>query len=248
MNSRLDLVGASVLPWAFPALDQAAEPRAPSANEGGVAEPAPAANGSEDLVAQLIAQRTEEAFAEGLQRGLAEGRVKGYAVGLEEGVEAGRQRLAAQAQRLGQVVAALSGPIAALEPALEDAVVALALEVARCVIGAEVSHSREYLVRLIREAIAKVPIEMGAPQIALHPADLALVKSLAPEIEQASAVLVADEAIEPGGCLVVAKANQVPARDVQWQPRAGEGLSQVDLTLASRWRSVMLTLFDAADD
>jgi hypothetical protein len=57
-------------------------------------------------------------------------------------------------------------------------------------------------------------------------------------------VLVADEAVEAGGCLVVADGEGAPVEDRRWYPRSGEGVSQVDLTLASRWRSVILTLFD----
>jgi hypothetical protein len=34
---------------------------------------------------------------------------------------------------------------------------------------------------------------------------------------------------------------------MRWQSRANESRSQVDLTLASRWRSVMLTLFEGED-
>jgi hypothetical protein len=125
--------------------------------------------------------------------------------------------------------------------------VALALEVARHVIGSEVSQSRDYLVRLIREAIAKVPIEMGAPSVLLNPTDLGVIGALAPEIEDAGIALVSDESIEPGGCVVIANGDDLPVKDRRWHPRAGEGVSQVNLTLASRWRSVMLTLFDGEE-
>lgn len=247
MSSQVNLAGASILPWAFPTLDEVAAPPAEYADH----EPLPPELADDDEPAPILAGLAAEAaqgYAEGLERGIAEGRVRGYAMGLEEGVAAAQHRLAAEAQRLAAIIARLGAPIAALEPDLEEAVLGLALEVARCVIGGEVSRSRDYLVRLIRDAIAKVPIEMGAPQIVLNPADLDLVRTVAPEIEQASATLVADESVEPGGCLVIANGNDTPVRDVRWHPRAGEGVSQVNLTLPSRWRSVMLNLFDAADD
>jgi flagellar biosynthesis/type III secretory pathway protein FliH len=116
------------------------------------------------------------------------------------------------------------------------------------VIGTEVSRSHAYLVRLIREAIGRVPIEMGAPKILLNPADLDLVRELAPDIDGNRAALIADETVEPGGCLVIADGDETPIVDRRWHPRAGEGMSQVDLTLASRWRSVILSLFDGEDD
>ena len=104
-----------------------------------------------------------------------------------------------------------------------------------------------YLVRLIREAIAKVPIEMGAPSVLLNPADRSLISNLAPEIEDDGIVLLDDDSIEPGGCVVIANGDDAPLKDRRWHPRAGEGVSQVNLTLSSRWRSVMLTLFDGEE-
>ena len=59
---------------------------------------------------------------------------------------------------------------------------------------------------------------------------------------------IAHASLRPGGCLVIANGDDVPIRDVRWHPRAGEGVSQVNLTLSSRWRSVMLSLFDAEEE
>jgi flagellar assembly protein FliH len=201
----------------------------------------------ERAVGEIVQEQIANGYAEGLQRGLAEGREKGYAAGIDAGSKAADQSLAAQTHRLAAIITRLGAPISALERPVEEAVTALALEVARCVIGSETSRSREYLVRLIREAIAKVPIEMGAPRVVLNPADLELIRKLAPEIENGSASLVGDGAVEAGGCLVVADGEGAPIKDMRWHPRAGEGMSQVDLSLASRWRSVMLALFEGEE-
>ncbi|HJU19453.1 MAG TPA: FliH/SctL family protein, partial [Stellaceae bacterium] len=191
--------------------------------------------------AALVAAEAARGHAEGLERGLAEGREKGYAEGFAAGTRAAEQALAAEARRLAAIVRSLGSPIPALERAVEDAVLALALEIARCVIGGEIARSHEPLLRLIRAAIAKVPIEMGAIEIVLNPADLDLVRTLAPEIEEAGAALIGDMAVEIGGCLVIGHDD---AKDVRWHPRLREGVSQVDLSLAARWRNVILTLFD----
>ena len=131
---------------------------------------------------------------------------------------------------------------------MEEAVAALALEVARCVIGDEVHRSHDFLVRLVREAIAKVPLEMGAPRVLLNPADLDMVRRLVPEIDDGHAVLVGDETIETGGALVVADGEERQMKDRRWNPRTADGVSQVNLTLPSRWRAVMLTLFDGEEE
>jgi hypothetical protein len=69
-----------------------------------------------------------------------------------------------------------------------------------------------------------------------------------PEIEAGNAVLVADDTIEAGGCLVVADGEDRQIKDRRWNPRTPDGVSQVNLTLSSRWRAVMLTLFDGEEE
>jgi flagellar assembly protein FliH len=262
MSTRLDFAGASILPFPYPPLKDGAvatpetvastsDPVA-SDDAAGAASPA-TANGAAPPVdgvdhAAEVAAELAKVRAEGLQRGFEEGREKGYAAGFAEGSAAGQAALVAAAERLAAIVARLGGSLTALEQPVEEAVAALALEVARRVIGGEVKRSREFLVRLIREAIAKVPLEMAAPHILLNPDDLDLVRRLVPEIGSGNATLVADESIEAGGCLVVAEGEDRPIKDRRWNPRKANGASQVNLTLASRWREVMLTLFDGEDE
>lgn len=252
MSARLNLNGASVLPFQFPSLNDPEPPEAPP-------PPAPVpANAEADIEidtaaaeaeqgATLLAEELAQAREMELRRGFEEGREQGYAAGFAEGVEAGEAKMTDAAQRLAAIVGRLGSPIAVLEQPVEEAVAALALEVARCVIGDEVKRSRAFLVRLVREAIAKVPLEMGSPRVLLNPADLELVRGLAPDIEAGSAVFVADETIEVGGALVVADGEERQIKDRRWNPRTAEGVSQVNLTLSSRWREVMLALFDGEE-
>lgn len=247
MSRRLNVASTSMLPWQVPDLDPAARsgPAPAAAVPAAPARPPAAAAKTEAVtLLEALEQAQAKGYAEGLERGLAEGREKGYAAGLEQGHKAAQQRLAEQARRLEAAIRKLGAPIRALDRPVEDAVVALGLEVARRVIGGEIARSRDSLVRLIREALAKVPIEMGPPKVILHPADIALVRAISPEIDT-EVELIGDEAIEAGGCLVVADPpGTAPIKDKRWHPRARDGASQIDLTLAARWRGVMLTLFD----
>jgi flagellar assembly protein FliH len=255
MARQMDRARPQLLRWPFPELEtplQSVPPPAPGEADNAIGastvpiEP----NGASDdapSIGEMVAEQIAKGFSEGWQRGLAEGREKGHAGGFEAGLKAAEEALASQAERLAALITRLGAPLAALERPVEEAVAALALEVARCVIGSETSRSREYLVRLIREAVAKVPLEMGALKIVLNPADLDLVRALAPDIENSSALLVGDGAIEPGDCQVVADGQSAPIKDMRWRPRAGEGMSQVDLSLATRWRTVMLSLFEGEE-
>jgi flagellar assembly protein FliH len=265
MSPRLNLAGASVRPFQFPSLGDADDdavppiaalppkPAPPPANaaaadpaiEADASAPGPAA--AAEQAAAAIDAELARARDDGLQRGFEEGRAQGYAAGFAEGSKAGEAMVALEIERLATIVGRLGVPIAALEQPIEEAVAALALEVARCVIGDEVKRSREFLVRLVREAIAKVPLEMGAPRVLLNPADLDLIRRLAPQIEAGDAALVGDDTIEAGGAVVVADGEERQIKDRRWNVRNADGVSQVNLTLSSRWRAVMLTLFDGED-
>jgi len=257
MSARLNLAGSTVHPYQFPALgegDAATRAPAPAATPSSLPHDdalAEAEAAMEEGAAEIAAKAAAElaaALEEGLRQGLAEGRERGYAAGFDEAVKAGEAKIADQARRLAAIVEKFGAPLTTLDPPVEEAVAALALEVARCVIGQEVQRSRGFLVKLVREAIAKVPLDMAAPRVLLNPVDLDLVRKLVPEVEAGNVVLVGDDAIELGGALVVADGDDRQIKDRRWNPRNAEGASQVNLTLSSRWRAVMLTLFDGEDD
>jgi len=190
----------------------------------------------------------DKAHLESIERGLAEGRERGFAEGHAAALTAAEPMIAERLRRLDAVLQSLSEPVRALERPVEEAVLALALEVARRVVVGEVKMSRDFLVSLIRDAVAKVPIDIGSPKVVLHPDDLALVRSLAPDLEAHGIAFIADDTIEPGGCVVTADDNDERAvKDRRWHPRVYEGVCQVDLTLASRWRDVMMALFEGEE-
>jgi flagellar biosynthesis/type III secretory pathway protein FliH len=255
MSARLNLSGATVLPFQFPALGDEASPdelAAPPVPVAPTEDLLVAAAAASEAVAMEEAARVAAELAaareEGLQQGLAEGRARGYEAGFAEGAKAGEAKMLEAVKRMAAIIGKLGAPLPALEQPVEEAVAALALEVARCVIGDEVKRSREFLAGLVRQAVARVPLDMGAPRVLLNPADLELVRGLAPEIDAGDAVLVADDSIEIGGALVIADGDERQIKDRRWNPRSTDGVSQVNLTLSSRWRAVMLTLFDGEDE
>lgn len=237
--------------WPVPSFDpaEAEVKRAPAKAATPQPNPPPADPAATEQAAAAAAleeirtQKATEGYAEGLARGLEEGRSQGRAQGEIEGRRAAEVEMAATAARFAQTFEALGGEIKALDDSVEDAVVALALELARRVIGAEVSHGREALAGLIRQVLAEIPIDTGMPRILLHPDDLAALQAHLPEIGGGKVELVADESIEAGGCRVLADGIDNAARpDRRWIERST--LFEGDLTLAARWRAAMLALFD----
>jgi flagellar assembly protein FliH len=250
----MTLAGLSVLRWPIPELEAAPQPLPEPASEAdpdddpddiGAPLAAQEDEAGEPPIDEIIERHIASGYAAGWERGHAEGREAGYAAGIAAGTEAAEATHAEEIRRLAAITAKLGAPIAALDAAVEEAVAALALEVAREVIGSETSRSRVYLVHLIRQAVAKVPVELGSVKIVLNPADLELIRGSAPEIEGENASLIGDDGIEPGDCLVVADGQNAAIKDMRWRPRAGD--AQADLSLATRWRAVMRALFEEED-
>jgi flagellar assembly protein FliH len=251
---KMTLATLPVLRWPIPELDAGSQPLPAPTGEPDSDEDlddicTPLAPQEDEVgeppVDEMVQPHIASGYAEGWERGYAEGREQGYAAGIAAGTEAAQAVLAQELLRLAAITAKLGAPTVALDAAVEEAVAALALEVAREVIGSETSRSRDYLVHLIRQAVAKVPVEMGSVKIVLNPADLELIRRSAPEIEGESASLIGDDGIEPGDCLVVADGQNTAVKDMRWRPRAGD--AQADLSLATRWRAVMRTLFEEED-
>ena len=266
MKRRLNLSQAVVVPWEIPDIAGTTEKiPAPGFSEFELGHPEDAPpsgsavettkpNGAAGNEANMTApaetadRSRSQAHADGFERGLQEGRERGYAEGLVVGQQAAELQSAERLRRLDSISQRLSEPMRSLERPVEEAVIALALEVARWVIGNEISRSRDYLVRLIRDAVARVPIEVGTPAVVLNPADAEIIHKLASDLEFNGIALISDETVEAGGCRVIANgAEGVTAKDRRWHPRALQGLCEVDLTLASRWRDAMFAMFEGED-
>lgn len=258
MIARLKSPNARVARWHAPSLSPDAadalqpsgqpstpEPRPPVAEPATpqVDETAAAAAAAAAALETLRAEKVAAGYAEGLARGLEEGRAQGHSAGREAGQRAAEAEAAASVARIAKVLAALGGEISVLDDAVEDAVVALALELARRIVGAEVTRNRAALAGLVRQVLAEIPIDTGMPRILLHPDDLAALRTHAPDLGNGKVELVADDSMEVGGCRVLADGIENATRpDRRWIERST--LFEGDLTLAARWRAAMLALFD----
>lgn len=156
------------------------------------------------------AQRDRRAF----ERGLEQGRREGYAT-------ANAQRTQ-HAQSVAKVLGELRGRFAELESDGADALLDLALEIARQVLRHEVSVRRDAVLPVLREAIAQVIEQQTHPRVHLNPRDLDLIR----------ADLDADGLFK--GCRFVPDA-QVGHGSCRVETALGE----VDGRLGTRWRRVV---------
>jgi len=158
-----------------------------------------------------------EGHEEGLQAGLQEGREQGiksgheegYRQGLEQGLvegqrqgeEAKRSEIDASLQRLEQVTSELMEPLRKNQEDVEQALLNLALAVARSVIRREISLDTSHIAQVVGEAINALPRGSGRIKLHVSPQDAPLVRQMV-ERQQEEWTVVENPDILPGGCKV----------------------------------------------
>lgn len=138
---------------------------------------------------------------------------EGYAVGRLEGLEAGRQEARESAGRLALVLESLSRPFAALDAAVEQELVALAIALARQLVRRELKADPGQIVGIVRDALQALPVAARDIKVHLNPEDARLVREHLPAVDQDRAwTLVEDPLLTRGGARVATASSQVDAR------------------------------------
>ncbi len=163
-----------------------------------------------------------EARATGEAEGRREGWAQGHAEGHAEGLAAGLAAASAHAEQLRMLAAALPAALQRAEGELGQAIVALALDVARKVVHRTLQTEPEWVLALAQDLLHTEPALQGEPRLLLHPDDVALVKnSLGNELQAAGWQVRADDSLGRGSCRV----------------RSASG--EMDASLETRWKRVV---------
>nr|WP_251010536.1 flagellar assembly protein FliH [Variovorax paradoxus] len=171
-----------------------------------------------------------EARAAGLAEGRREGWAQGHAEGRTNGLAAGLAAASAHAEQLRALAATLPDALRRAENELADAILTLALDVARQVVHRTLRAEPEWVLPLVQDLLHAEPALQGEPRLLLHPDDVALVKnSLGNELQIAGWQVRADDTLARGGCRV--------------QSASGE----MDASLETRWKSVTAALHRDVD-
>jgi flagellar assembly protein FliH len=149
-------------------------------------------------------------------------RAQGHAEGLAEG----REQAAGELARLRELVGSLGEAVEGLQQSLAAEVMELAVAVARQVLREAVAVEPAVVLPVIREAVASLPHGHPALRLRVHPevAQRVEVALRASPLTSGDWQVVADVAIEPGGCRI--------------ETASGE----IDATLPARWRAVVAAL------
>jgi flagellar assembly protein FliH len=220
--------------WQRWEMDTLKEPAAPASTARPLVAlnevpPSPALIHAAEL-AQLRREARTAGDAEGRREGHVKGHAEGFAEGRAEGLAAGLAAASAHAEQLRALATSLPEAMRRAESELADALLTLALDVARQVVHRTLRTEPEWVLPLVQDLLHAEPALQGEPRLLLHPDDVALVKnSLGNELQGAGWQVRADETMTRGGCRV--------------QSASGE----VDASLEMRWKSVTAALQRDAD-
>ena len=162
-------------------------------------------------------QAYQDGFEEGLEKGLVEGQ--------RAGSERTAQKLEPVLNSLNQALLQLKTLRQDTYQRIEKEVVELALAIARKVICREIEMDREVVVRVARQALAKVD-EPGKIIIKLNPADLQFINQTKYQLSEMignidNVSLESEDSIQSGGCVVETDLGEIDAR-VEHQLQAVE--------------------------
>lgn len=160
---------------------------------------------------------TEQGYQDGLQRGTQDG----YAQGLVDGQKDGNTKAQQSAAQLGDIVQEANKVINNLEQEIGQAVVKLAINIAEQVLRNELQTKPDHILAIINEAIEKQDDKNNILRIHLNPTDLELVQKHWQDDTELDFKLLANDEIQPGGCII------------------DTVLGSVDASLATRWQRII---------
>lgn len=147
-----------------------------------------------------------------LQRLEDQARQEGFEQGLAEGRAEARRERDAQAAQLATLFDALARPLRDVDHEVEEALVDLAVRIARRVVAHELdAHPAEHMTALVHRLVDMLPASGQTVTIHLHPDDAALLRESLGEAGERGWVLKDDPAIARGGCRLESGASHLDA-------------------------------------
>lgn len=137
---------------------------------------------------------------------------EGFQAGFKQGLAKGETEIKTRVEKLSAILTLLNAPLKAMDDAVEQQLVALAIAVARQIIRRELKTEPGQIVAAVREAVGSLPLNSRNLRIQLHPEDAALVRSaLSGGESQPSWQISDDPALTRGDCKVISDTSTVDA-------------------------------------
>ncbi len=156
--------------------------------------------------------------AEQLERLHQQAHDEGYAAGMR----AGSAQVAAEAARLGELVAALSEQSRVHDQRVAEELLAFGLAISRQVLRQALQAKPELILGVINDVLGQMPLAHQRARLVLNPEDAALVRtSLGEQLKQSGWEIMENAQLSRGGC------------------RLEAAECEIDATLEQRWRRVV---------
>ncbi|SEQ18242.1 flagellar assembly protein FliH [Ectothiorhodospira magna] len=196
------------------------ETKAPKTDEDGAGEDTPTSLPTAERILEIERQAYEEGLrlgreaghAQGLEEGRQEGLARGQAEGHAQGMKAGAHKIQERLALLDGLIQGLEQPYKALDTAVEEELVQLAMAVARQLVRRELKTDPGAIVAVLRQALEALPSAERKLRLHLHPEDARLVRETLrlDELERPWSI-VEDPALSRGGIRVMTDTSRVDA-------------------------------------
>lgn len=208
--------------WEFGALDAFRSMRKSKSAQSAISKPAKT---TQNVVApsqqEAVILPTAEQIEAIYQQAREEGRLAGY----QEGREQGAQENTTEQQRLYLLASTFEQELGKLDQQVAQDILALAIDIARKVVGQAIEVKPELVLSVIETALRQLPVTTQPLRLKLHTQDAALVREhFTNQASPSKWEIAEDSQIEPGGCHVEG------------------GGCEVDATLPTRWQRTLASL------
>ncbi|WP_435274275.1 flagellar assembly protein FliH [Psychrobium sp. nBUS_13] len=172
---------------------------------------------SNTLSAQALDEITQQAQEQGYQEGLAKGReegllkghqegydqglVQGIEDGVNQGLEQAQPQIAQRVSIIDAMITKLQQPLSSQDKAVEDALIELALTLAKKIVHVEITQSKKPIIQAVSEGIKVIGGE-SAVSLHVNPQDLDIIENLFGEQQSDKSRLTigSDPALNIGDC------------------------------------------------
>lgn len=168
------------------------------------------------IVGRSLEDRGTAAAEESVRRALKDAETRGYEAGMARARAETSAHLAALAERVQRLDAALhllSRPLEQLDADIEGELAQLALSIGKQLARRELRIEPAQVIAILRESLALLPAAAREVRIHLHPEDAATVREhlTAPGAERAWTI-VEDPTLSRGGCVIHSQSSHIDAR------------------------------------
>ncbi len=136
---------------------------------------------------------------------------KSFDLGYADGLTQSKQTLMDDVNTLQSMLANAAQPLANLDRALEENVVALALTVAKQIVRREVQADPKQIVAVVREAMEVLPAKSRELTVFMHPEDMRVFTKVSTEQMPANCTMTPDPSLSRGSCKILSDESFIDA-------------------------------------